>query len=63
MNTIFGLHWPGEPKSARWPPNLMSRRLVGGRLDEGWDGEPPIRRAVRPDQREGNHATHNLARG
>jgi hypothetical protein len=27
------------------------------------DGEPPIRRAVRPDQREGNRATRNLARG
>jgi hypothetical protein len=18
-NTVFGLHWPGEPKAARWP--------------------------------------------
>jgi hypothetical protein len=19
LNTVFGLHWPGEPKVARWP--------------------------------------------
>ena len=50
-------------KSGSLAPNLMSRRLVGGWLDEGWDGEPPIRRAVRPDQREGNRATRNLAIG
>jgi hypothetical protein len=34
--------------------------------NEGWGGgggEPPIRRVIRPDQCEGNHATHNLARG
>jgi hypothetical protein len=24
--------------------------------------EPPIRRSLGPDHREGNHATHNLAR-
>jgi hypothetical protein len=41
----------------------MARRLVGGCLDEGWDGEPPIRRDVRPDQCKGNRATRNLARG
>jgi hypothetical protein len=41
----------------------MARRLVGGWLDEGWDGELPIRRAVRPDQCEGNRATRNLAKG
>ena len=29
--------------------NLMAHRLVGGWLDEGWDGEPPIHRAVMPD--------------
>jgi hypothetical protein len=31
----------------------MARRPVGGCLDEGWEGEPPIRRDVRPDQCEG----------
>jgi hypothetical protein len=31
----------------------MPRRLVGGWLNDGWDGEPPIRRAVRPDQTRG----------
>jgi hypothetical protein len=51
--TVFGLHWPGEPKAARWLPNLMPRRLVGGRLNGGWDGEPPIHGAVRPDQTRG----------
>jgi hypothetical protein len=25
--------------------------------------EPPIRRSLRPNHREGNRATHNLARG
>jgi hypothetical protein len=50
-------------KSGSLAQNLMSRRLVSERLDEGWDGEPPVRRAVRPDRREGNRATCNLARG
>jgi hypothetical protein len=31
----------------------MPRRLVGGRLNGGWDGEPPIHGAVRPDQTRG----------
>jgi hypothetical protein len=29
----------------------------------GGGGESPIRRAVRPNQCEGIHTTHNLARG
>jgi hypothetical protein len=32
-------------------------------MRDGGGGEPPIRRAIRPDQCEGNRATHNLARG
>jgi hypothetical protein len=32
-------------------------------INEGWGGEPPIRRAIMTDQREGNHSTRNLARG
>jgi hypothetical protein len=31
----------------------MARRLVGRCLDEGWEGEPPIRRDVRLDQTRG----------
>jgi hypothetical protein len=27
--------------------------MVGGRLNGGWDGEPPIQGAVRPDQTRG----------
>jgi hypothetical protein len=31
----------------------MPRRLVGRWINDGWDGEPPIRRAVRPDHTRG----------
>jgi hypothetical protein len=24
-NTVFGLHWPGEPRAARWPEIIYSQ--------------------------------------
>jgi hypothetical protein len=28
-NTVFGLHWPGEPRAACWPQIKSLARLVG----------------------------------
>ena len=63
-NTVFGLHWPGEPRAARWPRNELLARLVGEEaphelMRDG--GEPPIHRVLKPDHREEDCATHNLA--
>jgi hypothetical protein len=38
-NTVFGLHWPREPRAARWPQIKSLARLVGKWLlmsNEGW---------------------------
>jgi hypothetical protein len=63
-NTVFGLHWPGEPRAARWPRNELLARLVGEEaphelMRDG--GEPPIRGGLRPDHRGEIRATRNLA--
>jgi hypothetical protein len=56
-NTVFGLHWPGEPRAARWPRNELLARMVGEEaphelMRDG--GEPPIHGGLRPDHRGGN---------
>jgi hypothetical protein len=63
-NTVFGLHWPGEPRAARWPRNELLARMVGEEaphelMRDG--GEPPIRGGLRPDHRGEIRATRNLA--
>jgi hypothetical protein len=63
-NTIFGLHWPREPRAACWPRNELLTRMVGEEaphelMRDG--GEPPIHGGLRPDHRRGIRATHNLA--
>jgi hypothetical protein len=63
-NTVFGLHWPGEPRAARWPRNELLARLVGEEaphelMRDG--GEPPIHGGLRPDHHGEIHATRNLA--
>jgi hypothetical protein len=43
-NTVFGLHWPGEPRAARWPELNDSPGLVGKGLlmsNEGWGVNRP----------------------
>jgi hypothetical protein len=64
-NTVFGLHWPGEPRAARWPELNDSPGLVGKGLlmsNEGWGGgELPIHRVLKPEHREEGRATRNLA--
>ena len=38
-NTVFGLHWPGEPRAACWPELNDSPGLVGKGIlmsNEGW---------------------------
>ena len=63
-NTVFGLHWPGEPRVARWPRNELLTRMVGEEdlhelMRDG--GEPPIHGGLRPDHSGEIRATHNLA--
>ena len=50
-------------KSGSRALKLMPCRPVGGWLDEGWGGEPPIHRAIMTNQGEGNRTTRNLVRG
>jgi hypothetical protein len=44
-NTVFSLHWLGEPRAARWPRNELLTRFVGEEAPQELmrDGaEPPI---------------------
>jgi hypothetical protein len=53
-NTVFGLHWPGEPRVAHWPRNELLARLVGEEAPHGLmrdGGELPICGGLRPDHR------------
>ena len=63
-NIVFGLHWLGEPRAARWPQNELLARLVGEEASHGLmrdGGGPSIRGGLRPDHHKEICARRSLA--